>query len=368
MAGALERKVWCKTAIGNFYPHLYVILCGPPAAGKSIISSLVAELWGELKDHHLAPSGVSRASLMDALRHAERKIILPENDPPIVTFNSLKMAISELGVLMPLYDVDIMNHLQDIWDCKPYSEMKRTKELNYTIKAPQINLITGCTPSYLKSTMPEGAWDQGFISRSIIVYSSETILKDMFNMLPSDTAVYNALIEDLQTISDYYEYITFHPDVAKSFNAWRYAGELPKPDHPKLIHYNARRASQLLKLCMIACVDRGPCGEDSDFVVIPEDYQTAQSWLFDAEFYMGDIFKAMANGGDSGAMDQIWHYCYSLYMKDPEKSGVPESKIIHYANTLVPAYNVAKVIEMMVKAGVLTKKLDRYIPAARNDF
>jgi hypothetical protein len=264
-----------------------------------------------------------------------------------------------------------MNHLQDIWDGKRYSEMKRTGDISYTIKNPQINFITACTPSYLKNTMPEGAWDQGFISRSIIIFSGENILVDLFEFVRIDTSQYNKLVADLAVIGNYYEKITFHGDVIKAFFAWRKAGEPPRPDHPKLIHYAARRASQLLKLCMIACVDRGPQGLDTDFVVIPEDYQTAQSWLFDAELYMEDIFKAMAQGGDSGAMDQIWLYAYKMYMHDIEKKqhslGVPETKIIQYAATLVPTHNVIRIVDTMVRAGILTKKLDRYIPAQRKD-
>lgn len=67
----------------------------------------------------------------------------------IVNFNSLTIVSNELGVLLPEYDPAMMSKLTDIYDGKGYSERRRTKDLNFKIDAPQINLIAATTPSFL---------------------------------------------------------------------------------------------------------------------------------------------------------------------------------------------------------------------------
>src|SRR5690606_31276805 len=122
-------------------------------------------------DIHIAPTSVTKASLIDALAAAERKIIRPGHDPSIITFNSLVVASDELGVFLPAYENDFMNVLTNIYDCRVYSETRRTSKVSIRMEAPQLNFTAATTPSYLTALLPEGAWDQGFLSRTILIYS-----------------------------------------------------------------------------------------------------------------------------------------------------------------------------------------------------
>ena len=75
LAGALERKVWVHTKGSNLYPNMFTILVGPPGVGKSEVTSRVHTLWSELEDHYIASSSVSKASLVDELAEANRRIV-----------------------------------------------------------------------------------------------------------------------------------------------------------------------------------------------------------------------------------------------------------------------------------------------------
>jgi hypothetical protein len=361
LAGALERKVWCRTSMGTLYPNLYTVLCGPPATGKTLITSLVGRLWRELKGHFVAPTNFSRASLSDALKDAERKIVMPDRTPSIVTFNSLKIAIDELGALVPVYDYDLVNALTVLYDGGVFHDKKRSSNVDFVVPHPQLNFIAACTPSYLQGTLPPGAWDQGFTARLLIIFSGENILVDLFNILEVNSSILTDLTHDLQIIGSYYEKMEFHPAVIEAIRLWRKKGEPPKPDHPKLLHYCGRRTAQLLKLCMIACVDRG-----DDFIINLEDYQIAMNWLVEAEMYMPDIFKSMAGGGDAEAMNQIWYYACKVYTKSGK--GLKEMQLVNFAHQLVPAHSVMRVLDVMLRAGMLTKELDLFVPKARKDL
>lgn len=362
VAAVLERKVWVRTFNSNLYPNLYTVLVSPPGVGKTFLTSFIQELWTELTipigDHYMAPSSVTRASLMDCLHEAERKLILPQQTPSIVTFNSLMIAVNELGTLIPVYDNDFMNTLTDIYDCKRIGERKRAKEINYTLTAPQFNIITGTTPSYLNSVMPIGAWDQGFISRVILVYSGESQIKDPFHEIELGNKSNGELINDLKVIGDLYGKMTFEEDAANALGAWHKAKGPPIPDHPRLVHYVTRRTAMLLKLCMIASASRS-----NDLVVNLDDYQIALDWLLEVEAFMPDIFKSMVAGGDSRAIEDTWHYAYQVYIR--EKKPIVEARLINFLQQRVPAHSVVRVMEVMLKSKLLEKHLDAYIPMMR---
>ena len=360
IAGALERKVWIyiPRVMKDLYPGMYTVLAGPPAVGKTIVTSIVQELWTKLTDHHIAPTSVSRASLMDALYKAERSIVMPQNNPPVVRFNSLLIIANELGGFIPVYDSEFMNTLTDIWNGYRYAEKKRGKDLDYAMSHPQLNILAGTTPSYLNELMPTGAWDQGFISRTMLVYSAEPVAKGLFDGLHRDQDQFNALLNDLRIIGALYGKMVFTADAALAIAKWDALKGPPTPDHPKLIHYLGRRTEHLLKLCMVSSVSKR-----DNLIIDIEDYNEALSWLLEAEAAMPDIFKTMAVGGDARAVEDTYYYAYQIYAKTKEP--VSEEKIMEYLSNRVPAHSCERILQVMVKAGLLSKGIDGYKPRVR---
>lgn len=367
IAGALERKVWIKTSMGNLYPNLYVVLVGPPGVGKTVLTSQVWRMWNELSDNgdpngfHLASSSLTSASIIDDLREANRRIIQPNME--ITTFNSLAICSNELGVLLPEYDNSFMSKLTDIYDGHPYSERRRTKELNFKIDSPQINLLAATTPSYLNSILPEGAWDQGFLSRTLLVYAAERMTRPIFTEIKMQDDLNRDLIHDLRQIFALHGGIKFRPEAAELIEKWNQEGQQPVPEHPKLMHYLTRRLAHLLKLCCVACVSSG-----EELVVTVDHFRTALDWLVQMEFYLTDIFKAMVVGGDQKAMQETWYFVAQQYAKSND--AVAEGLIIEFLSQRVPANNVARVLGIMEAAGLLKKDFtgkpgNWYLPRAK---
>lgn len=357
---ALERKVWVKTAIGKLYPNLYILALAPPGVGKSLITATVQEFLGELSDHHLAPSSVSRASLVDALVAATRNIVMPQSDPPVLAFNSLSVVQNEMGVFLPAYDVEFMANLTDLYDCTPYSEQKRSSKIDNKLKNPQLNIFAATTVSYLYDTMPEAAWGHGFLSRTILVYSGEMLKRSLWDDVEKSPVLRNNLIHDLKIIGAMCGRFLFDPAAAKAIDAWHLAGGPPKPDHPKLLNYNTRRSSHLIKLCMVASASRG-----EDYTITLEDYHRAMDWLIEAETYMPDIFKSIAVGGDAKAIEDTYYWAYKLYSKKQEE--IPEPIIIEYLQNKVPSHSVERILSLMVKSKLLERRIDGYRPRPPKD-
>lgn len=343
VAGALERKVWCGPYPGmRLFANLYVVLTGPPGCGKTASLAPTEALWMKLENHHVAPTSVTKASLIDCLDKAKRSITLGLIQPD--HFNALSVASGELGVLVPSYDSEFMNALTALYDGHPYTETRRTKDINITIKSPLLNILAATTPSFLNDLMPEGAWDQGFISRCILVYSADRIIKPLFGGKTSTDRT--DLLTDLKAIGELYGYMRFDPSAAAAIGRWHLDGGKPYPNHPKLAHYISRRTAHVLKLCMVASVAR-----DDELVVKVEDVETALEWLCEVEELMPHIFSTVTAGVDGPVIKETLFAIRAAYQVG--SIPVSEATIYEFLALRSPSSNVKTIIEVMLKSGMI---------------
>lgn len=346
LAGALEQKVWVHTKGSRLFPNLYTIFVAPPGIGKSDSFKPVRRLWSSLKEHKIAASSVSKASLIDELADAQRVLVHPGRNPPTIEFHSLKVIASELTVFIPEFATEFMSVMTNIYDSEPFSERKRTANKKIEIPHPQINFIAGTTPSSLVQLLPEGAWDQGFLSRTMLVYDADVKVQSLFSEGTQDELLYKQLEHDILEIGNLYGEIKFKPEAAEFIDAWHMGGKLPVPDHPKLQHYLSRRTAHLLKLSQVACVS-----DTNNLVIEVRHIQQAMDWLFDLEAHIPEIFKAMSNGGEAKVMEEAWHMLFQF--KARYKKGAPRSLLIKFISQRVPSHAVERIIDLMEKADMI---------------
>lgn len=362
----MEQRIWVRTKGSNLYPNSYIILVGPPGVGKSAILSHVERLLRNVPDLHVAPSSLTTASMIDTLALAKRDIVRHNQVPNFVQFNALAVIASELGVFLPVYEPAFMNTLQKLYDREPYEERRRTGKVPHIkVDNPSISILGGTTPSYLNSFLPEGAWDQGFTSRTVFIFAGEPVYTPIFSEESEFQLLehlYIDLLHDLRLIALQFGKMSWTPEAAAQLTEWDKAGLPPLPEHGKLIHYNSRRLAHAIKLCMIASISRSPSLE-----ITLEDFQTAQDWLLEAEALIPDIFKSMGVSGDARAIEDTWFFIYQLYQKKKEPVG--EHRIISFLKDRVPSHSITKIIEIMVRAKMLAPSIEKgltfYTPAPK---
>lgn len=343
VAGALERKVFMRSMQKNLFANMFILLVAPPGVGKTVIITEVEALWQELSNHYIAPTSMTKAGMLDTLAASKRTIVRPGEEPPITTFHSLLIPAPEFGVLVPAYDLEFMNNLNDLYDCRTsYMERIRSRPEPLKIENPQLHLLAGTQPQYLSHLLPEVAWGQGFCSRTILIYSGDNVRGRLFN--EDDRPDPTRLTHDLKHIGDLFGQIRWNPDAAAAIEAWHAGGGEPQPTHAKLQNYNPRRTLHLLKLSIVSSVSRA-----SDLVVRLEDYQRALDWLTEAEEFMPDIFKAMGGGGDSAILEDTWHYLWSMWARD--RKPIAESHILAFISDRAPAHSVEKIFQILEKTG-----------------
>lgn len=354
VGSALERKQWVYTRGSNLYPNLYITLVAPPGIGKTAVIREVRNMLRSVSGLHLSPSSMTKASLVDALHDATRHITRENEVPAVKSFNALSLVINELGVLIPMYDNEFMNALTDIYDGINYAERRRTKDLKIEIKNPNLNMLAGTTPSYLSSMMPEGAWDQGFASRMIMVYSGQVVKESLFSVIEYDQSRFDGLSERLIHIAAAYGKMIFSPAAAKAIDNWYLSGCPPEPDLPKLRHYNTRRPAHVLKLSMIACA-----AEEQDSLIELHHVERAIDWLLEAELYMPDIFKEMSGTTYGQLIQETWYFLFKAYTKDGKKP-VVEARLVNYLQQRTAAHNVSQIIDVMERSGLVKRELAKF--------
>ncbi len=353
VAAALERKVWLDHERGRTYPSQFMLLTGPAGVGKGLCLNIVYDLLSQLNRDgnvfHIAPSSVTKASLMDSLALAERTEVRPMYEPSTLSFNSITAIPNEFGVFLPSWDGEFMNTLTDLWDNKRYTETRRTRSVSIQIDNAQINLISGTTPAYLSNFLPEGAWEMGFMSRTLVIYSGEINHVDIFAKKPGKEKLWAELLHDIKDIYKMYGAMTVTDEFADAVHAWGRGGSLPRPTHPKLHGYCTRREAILLKLCMTAAA-----ANDSELVLSIEHFRQALDWLIELEHFMPDVFKAIKSGGSAQNIEDTWYMAYEYWMKKGEL--VPEAMLFNFIQQREPLHNIARFIEAMCSMGLLEKK------------
>lgn len=347
IAGALERKVWLKAFKRTLYPSLYVLLVAPPGVGKTDAMRNTRAFWEELPALKLASHSVSRASLADELKGAERRILNPTLANPLTIFNSLQTCAEEFGTFLTAYETEFMSTLNHLWDCIKYTETKRSMKEPINLPNPQLNLLAGTTPAWIGGTLPETAWAEGFSSRLLMVYSGDRIKIDPFAVVETDDALRAVLVDELQSIHELQGQMEFEENFIELYRNWYMADCPPKPTHPRLEHYIPRRHIHFLKLCMVMSASRS-----NDLVLRTADFQSAQDLFLEAESTMPEVFKALRAGSDSNILDEVFNFVWTTYSKEGNKP-LSEHRIIQFIQQRVPVEKVVRTLDIMVQSRML---------------
>jgi hypothetical protein len=346
IGAALERKVWINSLNTELYPNLYVMIVAPPGIGKGLVISELKRLFATFKhgEMFLAPTNVSRASLIDCLSESVR--VHTSHVNAMATFNSMYVLSAEFGSLIPSYENDFMMALTDIYDGNLYEERKRSAKTNIKIERPQLNLLGATTPSFLTSFLPAGAWEQGFISRTVLVYSNEINRPDLFEEAPRQPN--SDLQVDLRTIAGLSGRMGWQEAAAKLFRAWYNEGCPPIPTIQRLANYNTRRHTHVQKLCMISCVSRG-----NTYIISPEDVTRAIGWLLEAEAVVPEIFMVAASGDETQGhvMEDVKTYIVIEFGRT--RRPVVQERLVDFLKGRVALQAIMPLITLMVNSKMI---------------
>ncbi len=368
IAGALERRVWTETDRGLLFPNQFIILCGFPASGKSLMVNQARRYWLGTTGLHLGPDNPSRRSFLDTLQHSARDYT---NGTGAVIFSAMSLPSTELGVLFLNGDDDFFSTLTKLYDNEdqfsaPRAESNRAGGV--LIERPTVNILGGATPDFLGDLFPEVAWGQGFTSRLVFIYGAEIHdpTRDVFKKR-SQKQIQDQLQVDLNRIFTLCGEFLWEQDAMDALNDWFGQKLPPVPTHSRLTHYRGRRGPHVLKLAMISAVSY-----HQTLTVTLGDFLRAKRWLLEAEETMPDVFRAMKQRSDEQLIKEAHQFLYSQYASvvREKRQPIPESVLWNFIQERTTSDKIAGIIQAMERSDLLRRgaKPGTYVPQPRSDL
>lgn len=340
VGSAGERRVHTSLrGMRPLYPNTFILLTAFPGIGKSVVINQ-AEHFLRCTSVKIAPATMTKAALVDALKDSHQLI---DGGPlGVMEYHSLQIPSPELGNLIPAYDLMFMNVINDLFDCRDNFTERTRGGGEISIGNPQISLLGGTQPDYLSAMIPEAAWGQGFTSRMIMVYSDDKTAskRSLFSFKKPSRETHEALAHDIQQIANLKGEFLWTPEAAKVLDQWHLAGGPPIPNIPRLEHYVTRRTIHLVKLMMISSMSR-----TNDLTITEYDFDTALSWLIEAETTMPLIFRAMIAAGDTALLADCAGWCREEEAR--LNRPVTEHSIINFLRTRMKSADVTRAFEVM---------------------
>lgn len=346
----LERRVWTATDIDRLYPNQYIILGGGPASGKTVMVSFAKTILSELAAMpggiYLGPDNPNKSSFVDEL---EKSAKISINGLGFPMYSAMAVLCMELGILLSRHDKDFMADLTHFYDNPPVYTSPRRVSKSAHVEAPTVNILAGATPDALDDVIPEVAWDQGFTSRFMFIYGTKPkSYRDMFSKRkPYATEGLKKSLKEF--FHDLHGEFLWEEPAQVAIRHWFNEESLsPVPSYGRLKYYNGRRNEHVMKLSMVAAVSAG-----RGTVVTTEDFRRAQSWLFEAEETMPDLFRSMSQKSDKQLLADAHHFLYTLYSKPKREDRIPlkENVIWKFFEDKVPHDRIEGLVNALAKTG-----------------
>ena len=343
VSAALQRNVWIETVVGPVFPNTFVMLLAPPGVGKNVILSRVKTYLSQIDSIHFGRSDMTRASLVDELELGE----VPA-DPlkGIESYNSLTIVMPEFGTMFSEYELQFISVLANLWDCEDYTESKRAAKTDIYLERVQLTMIVGTQPGFLRQVIPPIAWEQGMMSRMILVYAGEVEPVALFSGRKRAKTRDTWLRKNIQKIGKLRGHFDITKDAVEYLERFNRVAKREGPDHLLLYHYKSRRMLHYLKLIQIAAAAKGK------MQINEEDCERAMGWLVEAETNMAEGLGDMTAAGRNkeNILMDTWRFVVQEY--DGENP-VPTEKISRFLATMVQPFQIKQVIDAMVQTGHL---------------
>ncbi len=348
VGAAAERRCWTTLrGMSPLYPNMLILLVAQPGVGKSVSVNAATHFLRTTHSINISAATMTKAAMIDTMKDSAKTFA--GGSLGDMSYSSLFIPATEFGNLVPAYELSMMNAIIDLYDCREDFIERTRGGGEIKIDRPQISLLGATQPDYLSVIMPEAAWGMGFTSRIIMIYSDDrsSSLKSLFGYTKPSKDEHEGLARDLGIITRMKGEFRWTPEAAKALDEWHMSGQHPTPKAPRLQHYNTRRIIHLVKLMTIAALAR------HSMVIELCDFEEAIDWLFEAEEFMPEIFRAMVIGGDSAIMADT-----ALWVREQEarhNRPVPHHRLVDFVRTRLKAGDVVKALEVMIAAKMIVE-------------
>lgn len=300
LAGALQRKCALYWGSETFYPNLYVVLVGPPAARKGTAMRPGRQLLDAI-GVPLSADSTTRESLIRSMAESGQALVNPETGLTTM-HSSLTVFSPELTVFLGYQNYTLMSDLTDWFDCAPKWEYRTKTQGNDEIIGVYLNLLGATTPDLVRSALPIDAVGGGLTSRIIFIYEPQRgkIVPAPF-LSDHEQELKLQLVHDLEAINKLQGEFKVTKNFVDLWIDWYTAQDGRTLFNDKrLATYVDRRQVHVMKLSMLCSVSRS-----SELKLRESDLQRAIQTLEQAEVKMPQVFGGHGKNLHAATMTAI---------------------------------------------------------------
>lgn len=289
VAAALQRKCWMR--LGDmivFYPNLFIVLVGPPAARKGTAMSPIKQMLDYL-GIPLAAEETSKQKLVAKLGEPGIQAEIRQPSGLMETCSSLTIYSTELAHFIGYQNQEFLTTLNKLFDCDKLDKDTISRGVEGAERTWG-NLLGAITPALLMSCMPKDVVGSGFTSRALFVYEEDKARRVDFPTLTHEQKLAGeALPADLERIHMMEGEFTMTEITKTLYSKWRkhWDNVIPGDSH-MLEGYADRRPTHLCKLMMIFSASRA-----GDMQITEVDFMRAAEILEETEEKMPRAFEGL---------------------------------------------------------------------------
>ena len=258
---ALQRRVWCMSENLNersLFPNSFTVLVGSPALGKGLVIKPVCKLLRSIKllkplstaqptdeptkeemgdvlnmvagkapikttidlEFAAAADSTTYQSLVREHANCCRMMLATNKDGKKFpyAYSSMYFSVEELGTLFREDQTDLMNYLQQCFDCSDEYTYKTKNMGTDVVKNSSLSLFGGTTYDFLKDAMASKMLGQGLTSRTLFL--GEELPRfhrfGLGNLNDDQLTAWRQLVEHVRKLAKVFGPMTF------SHEAWEY--------------------------------------------------------------------------------------------------------------------------------------------------
>ena len=299
ISSVLQRKCQLGWGTLTFYPNMYIVLVGPPAARKGTAMNLMKPMLDDL-EIKMAAEAITREALIRELKESTDTLITGSGK--MFFHSSLTIWSQELTVFLGYQNHQLMSDLTDWYDCRNQWTY-RTKNMGTDeIIGVFVNIFGATTPDLIRSTMSLDAIGGGLTSRMIFIYEEN---KGKVCPYPAfskqEKLLYEDLKFDLGQIHMLHGQFKTSKDFLDRWIEWYVWQEANPPFRDSRFNgYLERRANHVMKLAMICSASK-----DDSMIVTSAELNRAISVIESAEVKMTKTFSGVGHMSNANVTEKI---------------------------------------------------------------
>lgn len=345
IAATLKRNVWIDRIDFKLYPHMYIILVGPPSCGKGTSIHPALSILREADTSHIIADRVTAEKVIERLAKGfPVTITTPTGTLQLGYDYSAQIVVPELGVFLNASSWTC-EFCCELWDRNEWEYDTKHKG-TYKLKDISVNILGGCVPDFIRKLNRSDSTSVisgGFTSRCIFVFETQKGRKIPFPTRNGQNLVKQKLVDDLKEISLIKGEFKFTPAATAAWVTYYDNMKHNEFESDVVIGFKGRIMAHVFKTAMILAIS------ESSTLVIEERHLTeAISLIHQIQDELDVCFRGVGESQLVVAQDRIMRYC--------EHKGITTRKEILRDNMRhITDEDLTRVLSVLEATGILIR-------------